>query len=429
MLCKVSIKFVKNMVGWKHTVLFSSVWLVAVAFLAWWSYALIDGNLTLIQWAPYVEWQTTRWQETAQPVLLSRQYLSIVLIWWASFIGLFAWVKNSVQTRNLGKFILGLLAVTTVILMAGHNAHSRDIYNYLFNAKMVVNFQADPHIQTALEFSSDPWTRFMHNIHTPAPYGYGWTYWSLLPFVISGSGASFLLSYVAMRGWIVLGWLLLLGAIWFALRASRYIPAQERWWRFSLFALNPLVIMETVLNGHNDVWMMAPAIAAWGVVCLARKVWHWPVIILLLVFSAAMKFATIVVWPIFIALLLSEVVIQRGNKIMSMGVKFVHFLVRGWIPDLAMIALLIPLFTARSQQFHPWYAIWFLAWIPFGKMHLLRWVLLGLSMTSQLRYLPWIEAGFVYNPEVQWQMRLITWSGLFLGVAGYQLRKIILNRK
>ena len=49
---------------------------------------------------------------------------------------------------------------------------------------MVVDHSANPHISTAWDFVSDPWTRFVQNAHSPAPYGYGWTGLSVGPYLL-----------------------------------------------------------------------------------------------------------------------------------------------------------------------------------------------------------------------------------------------------
>src|SRR3990172_6981226 len=75
---------------------------------------------------------------------------------------------------------------------------SSDIYNYIFNAKMVWVYGANPHRQVALNFPDDQWLRFMHNTHTPAPYGYGWTMLSLVPSVIGQNHLKLTLLLVKM---------------------------------------------------------------------------------------------------------------------------------------------------------------------------------------------------------------------------------------
>ncbi len=407
--------------------LFSAFWSVILLSLSWWSYALVDGNLTLLPWEPFMQWQTSRWQAQANFSLIAWQYVGIVLVWWGMFLSVFAlWHKESVQKVS---WAFGVLSLTGILfLFLGHNAHTRDIYNYLFNAKMWLSYGADPHIRTALEFSYDPWTRFMHNTHMPAPYGYGWTLWSFIPYILSGAGMSFLLSYFAMRGWMVLGLLLLLVATWWAVQ-SQVFSKSERWWRWALVGLHPLLLMEAVLNGHNDVWMMAPVIVAYGIALRPRQRWHWIVILFLLAFSAFLKFATVAVWPIFVLFLLQDVVTQMKIGIPRILSVWKNFGIR-YSGDFAAVCMVLPLLTPRSKFFLPWYAVWFLAWLPFGRLEGVRWILLGLSFTSMLRYVPWMLANYSYDSAtIQSEMQLITWSGCLLGLSLWIVWRVIQWRR
>src|SRR5690606_27208339 len=107
----------------------------------------VDVNLTLINWAPFTVWQAQRWNELLSPVALAQQYSGVVFVWWAAFIAVLLWLRAG-YTLGKQKVVWCLLALTIGGLLVGHNAQSRDIYNYLFNAKMVMEYGADPHIKT-----------------------------------------------------------------------------------------------------------------------------------------------------------------------------------------------------------------------------------------------------------------------------------------
>jgi hypothetical protein len=88
---------------------------------------------------------------------------------------------------------------------------------------------------------------------------------------------------------------------------------------------------------------------------------------------------------------------------------------RFW-PELAVLALLAPLFTARSQQFHPWYLVWALCFLPVLGSRLLRSILIGLSIASLLRYVPWLDNSLEYTPVVLALQKAISATGLVAGV-------------
>jgi hypothetical protein len=93
--------------------------------------------------------------------------------------------------------------------------------------------------------------------------------------------------------------------------------------------------------------------------------------------------------------------------------------------------LFIPLITLRSQQFHPWYLLWSLAWVPLiidtplpttsSKISPILSVLnnfwptvvLTFSFTSLMRYIPYLWSG-EYTTVVLQQQKIITWSALLI---------------
>lgn len=382
------------------------IFLLSCLVLAVWSYSYTDPNLMFLSHPWYAAFQ--RWMWTWRGSVLSNTWLYVMSLC-ALGIG-----YTLLLQRSLTRWQKGILLLSGVALLVANNALSHDIFNYLFNAKMVVVYGANPHMQTALDFASDPWVRFMHNIHTPAPYGWMWTLLSLIPFA-AGLG-TFLLSWLAMKVWMAIGLVLLLFMLW-RLVVHNQLPWM-RWWSL---ALHPLLLIETLLNGHNDVWMMWPAL---GAVLLAHqwpqrrwKEWQlWAGILGaagLLAFSISLKFVTVVLVPLFFLFLprLPRIA-ERIRKIFA-----------PWWADFAALALLLPLFTARSQQFHPWYLIWALSFWPLMRSHLLRSILLGLSFSSLFRYLPWMDAQLEYTPLVLLQQKFLTWSGALLGAVVFFWRR------
>jgi len=366
------------------------------------SYAFVDPNLLLLNSPVWVEVQQWFWQALGHWDSLALGYFVLVSGWW----GFYLWgAKRSSSLKPSPLWLAVALCVG--ILWLGHNALSHDIFNYLFNAKMVVEYSSNPHVRTAIEFAYDPWVRFMHNIHTPAPYGYGWTAVSLLPYWL-GLG-SFLLSYLAMKAWMILGLGLYLSLGW---RLLDKWPVSDRRQRLWLFALNPILLWETALNGHNDVWMMWPALAAFFLVIKKdRQLWHVVLAGVLLAFSISIKLVTIVLVPIILFLVLWPL-LKNGISKLSIWLERLGDHLYGFWPEYASLVLLVPLVTSRSQQFLPWYLIWSWSFFPLHRWRWLRWLLLALTVTSQLRYVPWLLNGLEYTTRLQQEMRIVTWTAV-----------------
>lgn len=425
----------------RETIAWFSWWLGWVAYAVF-SYALTAPNLILSHFEPYWQFQTWMWQTffNHRPLLT---YTFIGLITYLSFTsGWLMWhlARGTWQPRWFWLVLGGLT------ILGANNALSYDVFNYIFNAKMVLVYHANPHVRVALDFAAiDDWTRFMHNTHTPAPYGYGWTLWSLIPFGL-GLG-KFTLTWEWFRVWS--GVSLIMTA-----SASRWLaknwwgttsPAYAKWqrWQWVLW-LNPLLLIELITNSHNDWWMMAPAVWAMAATLKGTQstrtksvVGWWLAAALALGLSTTIKYATLALIPVWGSLLLYH---------WSLGKTKVAWLYQNW-PWLASLSLFVPLLSSRSQLFHPWYLTWSLVWLSIGvvtwlsapaattwltrSLHQLQgwwWItLVCFSLTSLFRYVPYLWLG-EYTPTVLLHQQIITWSavplatGLYLG--GWLYRRL-----
>ncbi|MEO8581149.1 MAG: hypothetical protein ABI425_01055 [Patescibacteria group bacterium] len=320
------------------------------------------------------------------------------------------WLSNISPQMHFGlkKWLAVFLFITSPLIFS-NNALSHDVFNYIFNARMVVKYQLNPHVRVAMDLLYDPWTRFMHNVHTPAPYFYGWTALSLIPYIL-GFG-KFLITYILFRIWSELGLLLSAVLIWFLMKKQSNQNVRS----FVLMLLNPLLIIELVSNSHNDGWMMWPALASLYFI-LAWKM-HRKQIVLrmtgsfsLLLFSISTKYATAVLAPIWLFVVLKNSEFADKLQALTEKLKVLSFN----IFDVSAMLLFLPLLTARSQQFNPWYLSWSLLFYPLMKNKFLKYSVLILSVSSLFRYIPWMWYGaFDYNSQIDMNQKLITWVPLF----------------
>ena len=282
---------------------------------------------------------------------------------------------------------------------------------------MVVVYKQNPHQQVALNFPNDDWTRFMHNTHTPAPYGYGWTVFSVLPFM-AGLG-KFSLTWLIFRGLNVVAIPLLMFVL---ARLAKVLNKPFLTKDVAIFLLNPLFLVEIVSNSHNDLWMLIPAVASlWMIFQLdTKKVWRSILFsLLLLLVSVLMKLATVTLLPLWLAGL--WLVLEKNGYLDFVAKKITQYMtffariVQENFGFLASLLLFLPLLTNRSQQFHPWYLTWPLIWFPLIKVKWWRLWLIALSLSSLLRYIPWLLAGG-FSDTIVFQQQLITWVGGVVGL-------------
>lgn len=382
------------------------------------SYSLTSPNLVLTSWQPYWQFQTWIWQRLFNNAQLLTQYFVVIITGlWLSYGWLMLGQKQffaDLKTWQRWGLVVGI----SLPLVLASNALSYDVFNYLFNAKMIVVYGANPHVATAIDFSQDLWVRFMHNIHTPAPYGYGWSALSLIPYMLGGG--KLLSTLLSFR---VFSWLsyLLLAGLYFA-------RGQKSSWLVWAVLFNPLVLIEIVGNSHNDLWMAVPAVASMLLVVRSgKKPSALGVIIsgVLLVISISIKLATIAVAPIWMLLVVWPWLKSVAKKL-PMVASWLESIYSNWALT-ASIAMFLPLLTERSKYFLPWYITWSLVWLPFfaldpvgktsKKAGLFQqfqqfWItlVLGFSVSSLYRYIPFLLAGN-YDGHVVPNQIAVTWVG------------------
>lgn len=165
------------------------LYFIGIVFFSVFSYSLTDPNLVLINNSIYWRFQQFMWQTFfVNSQLQTSIFIGLFIYLFSCYLFLLKYlIKLSFKEHIL------LCIIVSVPLLFSYNALSHDVFNYIFNAKMVAVYHTNPHTHVALDFPHDEWIRFMHNTHTAAPYGYVWTLISLLPFLL-GSG-KFILTF------------------------------------------------------------------------------------------------------------------------------------------------------------------------------------------------------------------------------------------
>jgi hypothetical protein len=392
---------------------------LAVTGYSFFSYSLTDPNLVITPWHPYWQFQQFMWQAFFHNrLLLSVSYAGLITILILSYVAV---VRQANQLST--KMLILLFVVITAPLLFSYNALSHDVFNYMFNAKMVTLYQANPHQQVALDFPNDDWVRFMHNTHTPAPYGYGWTSLSLLPYGL-GMG-KFITTWLAFRGFAIIS----IGMLWLAItKTAQYLKMSLSNRQLAILFFNPLLILEVISNMHNDLWMIAPAMISLGLISQQQTRGFWRLVLLsgsLLAISVSIKLATIVLVPIWIVLLINQ---TSWKDKLGLRAKQVGMIIAIFWPALASLALFVPLLTERSKQFLPWYLLWVMAWWPLMQAvkkypRLSYWqtiwkrVIIILSLVVLFRYMPWLWQGDFFGP-VEYHQKLIVWLPFVLALVG-----------
>jgi len=353
------------------------IYYLLLLVLSIYSYSLIDLNLTMIN---HPLWNWFRSQ------IINIGYFQRELSWWIYFtIVCLLFVFYFLIKKKSKKISLVRLAIIIGgILLISYPFLSHDFFNYMFDAKILTFYGKNPYLFKALDFPSDHWTRFMHWTHRTYPYGPTFLPLTLIPSFL-GMG-KFLLTFILFK-------LMYVAFYIFAVKSLEKINKQLA----LIIATHPIIIIEGLVNGHNDALALFIAIIAFGFLyskprnheltlgafprslCdkyplisrfIPRTFWlrgkkKW-IARLLFLFSGGIKYIT-----------LPLVLVSQKSKIIN------------WIVVTLVCGLL--LYLSFKSEIQPWYFLVFFSLIPISGnlVNRIEPLLFGLLLS----YYPYIRLG------------------------------------
>lgn len=179
----------------------------------------------------------------------------------ALFVGyLFAWFGLrgvDIGWRGLA-VVLGFGLLFSAALMLVYPITAIDLFGYVARGRVLGIHHANPFLHPPSDFPDDPAGPYAGGwISLASPYGPAWEWLAGAAAILGGE--DFLRSILVFKGVVVLAYALDALLIWAIL--SR-LNLQQRLRGTLLFAWNPLVLLETAANGHNDVVMLLPVLLA-----------------------------------------------------------------------------------------------------------------------------------------------------------------------
>lgn len=399
--------------------------LLCILSLGWffWSFILTDRSLLYSSSTLFLNFQNFFWQFADARLLQTGIYTALVI---SLFIG-YLYLSRRQKPITLSHVVIPL-TLFYLLFTLSNPALSYDLFNYMFDAKLIIHYHLDPHLVSAIAFEhSDDWVRFMRNTFFPTTYGYVWTLLSLIPYMF-GVG-KLLLTFISFKLFMLCGLILLFFVQRFIFLKDRLSSSKNALSSLALFFFCPLVVIESLSSGHNDVWMMVLAFVSLALLVpsntffgIARQKWTLKKLVLLglrvclsfalLYASTQVKRSTVLLlptWGLFLTGIMLNVLSVKEN-IRRICVRLGY-----WWADMSAVLLFIPLFSGLSRQFHPWYLIWSLSFLPFVKSRILKIFLISFSLTSQLRYIPVLYMG-QYSNSIELVQKAITWSAIPIGL-------------
>lgn len=327
----------------------SVVFIATLILFSIFTYAFVDANLS------YLSIFYTGYYYTHR-IFLALLYAILIAILFGCF---YFFIKNADKLRlDLNK-IIGLVVLATIISYPA--ALAFDIFNYMATAKALFFYQENPYIIYPIEFINDPYLEFTRAANKTALYGPFWIILSGIPYFV-GIG-NFILTLFSFKVFIALFYI---GTVYLIKKLDNNAVL--------FFALNPLIIIESLVSSHNDIVMMFFALLSFYFFYQKRYVSS----LLSLVGSVFIKAATLFLVPVYLGMIKDKIKAYLYSAI-----------------SMFLIFLLSPL----REELYPWYATWFIVFTAFlYKNKFLQNLVLFFSFGLMLRYIPYMATGNYFGP-------------------------------
>lgn len=348
--------------------LFKYSFVLVIIALFLYSFTQVDLSLTLSRASLY---QTI--EKTFQHIGYFNRPLStllFVVIISAMFSYYIYFLRQAIKKKVNIKQIWILIIATAGILAFSYNAFSYDFFNYIFYTKIITYYHQNPYLATTLDFPGDPMLSFMHWTHNTYPYG---PFWLVLTVPLGLIGHNILLATFFLFKFLVSGFYL--GSSYLVWKINKKILPGREDFNLILFALNPLVIIESLVSGHNDIAMIFFALLGLYLYFVRKKI----LAIIAIIISSQIKIPTI---ALIAPIILSFIPMKRRLD----NEKFV------WVSIFVSLAAFFYVLTKLEIQ--PWYFLWILPLIALLKPN--KYIVsltVGLSLGLLLRYTPFLYSG------------------------------------
>src|SRR3989338_8624954 len=311
--------------------LIASLYFITLVSLFFYSFTQVDLSLTLTQASIFKDIIST-----LQYLGFFQRELSAIIFALISFLlFLFYFLFLNQSKKISGKMLFSLICGIFFILVLSYNAFSYDLFNYIFDAKILTFYHQNPYLFKPLDFASDPMLSFMRWTHRLYPYGPSWLLFTA-PLSFIGSNV-FLLTFFMFK--ILIG-LAFLGSSLLIYKISEFIDSENKIFNTIFWSFNPLIIIEGLVSAHNDFALVFFSMLAFYLYLQKKKFFSF----LSLLFSIGVKYLSFILIPIFGYLIYLE---KRGKKI-----QWDKIILASVVFSLISLAAV----TYRTT-FQPWYLI------------------------------------------------------------------------
>lgn len=302
-------------------------------------------------------------------------------------------LKITAKGKLERSFIWKLIFASVIFLIFSYSAFSYDIFNYVFDAKIITHYHANPYLHDALNYPGDPMLAFMHWTHRVYPYG---PVWLLLTVPLSFIGFQlFLPTFFLFKFLMAASYV---GSLFFIGKIFQKVRPEREPFGLVFFGLNPLVLIESLVSAHIDIVMMFFLLMAFYYLINKRYLFSYSSLIL----SIGVKFLTGLL--LLVALFISywQYAKKKVNWELFFGVSIVLLSSGVWFE------------SRQSGNFQPWYLLAPLSFASFLSHKYYVFIpAVIISILSLLLYVPYLYLGNWNSPVPQILAGIMITSYLF----------------
>ena len=207
-------------------------------------------------------------------------------------LGLLYWLgwRAALRARGRAAWALVLLgaAISGAILLFLYPFDAADLFDNIMHGRILGVYGANPFDQVPADFKSDPFYRYVGWRRFPSAYGPGWELVAAATARLAGDGiVANVLAFKALGGLALAGCIAVVAGLLRRTAPDRALAG------VLLLAWNPLILYETLGQGHNDVVMLLCILG-----CVACLAWgRHTLAVLALVAGALFKFVPLLLLP------------------------------------------------------------------------------------------------------------------------------------
>lgn len=315
---------------------------------------------------------------------LSASLFSLILVGLTTLYILFLALVTKKKLKK--QFVWTVIGIGAVLLTFSYNAFSYDLFNYIFDAKIVTHYHANPYVQKALDYPGDPMLSFMRWTHRVYPYG---PVWLGLTIPLSFLGFQFFLPTFFLFKMLItasfIGAVICIGKIFQKMNPEREV------FGLVFFGLNPLVLIESLVSAHLDIVMLFFSLLGFYLLLQRKFIASY----LFFFFSVGIKFVTGVLLPIFLTMHFLQIKRKRIHWELLFGSSLI-LMITGVVIE-----------TQQSGNFQSWYLLAPLAYAVFlSNRYYIVIPTVIISIFALFRYIPFLYLGN-WNSPVPYILSLI----------------------